>query len=318
VSNAIFPRLRGLTFDIKKRPNWGTIIQTAVSGREVRVSNRVSPIWEFELGFDELQDKTIPSIAAPAVSLTSVSGGAYAAATYFVQLTWVGSFGESLASGETSSGVGAGNLLKINAPASPPVGATGWNAYVGTWSGGEMLQNFSLATGLVVPIALGTAWTELTTSGLAAGPPPPQPYTDFDILNGFYLQRQGGFDAFLLFDPTDNLATAQQIGVGDGVNNTFLLTSSLGGFSQIQQNPIGPLNLTIAGVQQSSGFTIGSAGSQTAGIVMFGTPPTAGAAIAASYSYVYRVRFKDDSLEFNEFLFNLWELNSLLLTSVKL
>ena len=42
-------------------------------------------------------------------------------------------------------------------------------------------------------------------------------FNELKTLAGFYLQRQGSFDSFLLSDPDDNSTTLQQFGVGDGV-----------------------------------------------------------------------------------------------------
>jgi hypothetical protein len=92
--------------------------------------------------------------------LTSVAGGALAAARYFVQIAYVTAAGETAASTEVSFSVGANSLLQVPSPPSSSL-ATGWNVYVSTASGAGTLQNTS-------PIAVGTPWTE-PTSGLIAG-----------------------------------------------------------------------------------------------------------------------------------------------------
>lgn len=103
---------------------------------------------------------TAPPVAAP--SLSKVAGGALAATTYFVRSTYVTATGETAASLESSLAVAASNLLVVAAPpADVAAKAIGWNVYVSTTAGAETLQNGT------VPIAMGTAWTEPTSSAVA-------------------------------------------------------------------------------------------------------------------------------------------------------
>ena len=67
---------------------------------------------------------------------------------------------ESAASVESSIAVSANNLLTVTSPSSV-TGATGYNVYVASYSGGEIKQN-------TTAIAIGTNWTE-PTSGLVTG-----------------------------------------------------------------------------------------------------------------------------------------------------
>jgi hypothetical protein len=101
---------------------------------------------------------TIAPPAAP--TLSSVAGGALAATTYYVKISYKSSTGETLASSESSLAVAANNLLQVTSPP-PATGAVGWDVYVSTTTGAETEQNLS-------PIAIGTNWTEPTT-GLSAG-----------------------------------------------------------------------------------------------------------------------------------------------------
>jgi uncharacterized protein (TIGR02217 family) len=56
MSNAVFPVLPGLAWDVVKRPTFSTIVQRAASGREVRAALWSSPIWQWELTYDLLRD----------------------------------------------------------------------------------------------------------------------------------------------------------------------------------------------------------------------------------------------------------------------
>jgi hypothetical protein len=111
-------------------------------------------------------DGVLVNLSAPsAPTLSDVSGGSLAAATYYVVVTYTNATGQTLPSGESSHSVAASHLLKVTSPASLS-GATGYNVYVSTTSGAETLQNSS-------PISIGTAWTQ-PTSGLVSGALPAQ------------------------------------------------------------------------------------------------------------------------------------------------
>ncbi|HEV8015205.1 MAG TPA: hypothetical protein VGP48_06710 [Stellaceae bacterium] len=118
-------------------------------------------------------------VAPPAApSLGQVSGGSLAAATLYAKVTLVSPSGETTASTESSLAVTANHLLQIASPTSAG-NSSGWNAYVASASGAEVLQN-------ATPIALGTAWTEPAT-GLVTGTatPPAANTTGWDVFNLF-------------------------------------------------------------------------------------------------------------------------------------
>jgi uncharacterized protein (TIGR02217 family) len=54
VSNLLFPKTRGLAWEIKKNPTFNTDIQSSLAGREVRIQNFQNPIWEFTLSYEYL------------------------------------------------------------------------------------------------------------------------------------------------------------------------------------------------------------------------------------------------------------------------
>ena len=56
MSNAVFPRLPGLTFDFKMRPTFSTIIQQAADRSETRIFEDAYPIWEFDLTYEFVRD----------------------------------------------------------------------------------------------------------------------------------------------------------------------------------------------------------------------------------------------------------------------
>jgi hypothetical protein len=93
----------------------------------------------------------------------------YAPVTYYAVVTYTGPNGESIAGPETSIYINRSDayITATFDPASPPNGATGWNLYVGTSSGGEVLQNNTGG-----PLVFGATWTE-NASGLYQGQPAP-------------------------------------------------------------------------------------------------------------------------------------------------
>lgn len=56
MSNAVFPVLAGLTWDIKASPQFNTSVKRAVSGSEVRAAYMVYPLWTFSLKYELLRD----------------------------------------------------------------------------------------------------------------------------------------------------------------------------------------------------------------------------------------------------------------------
>lgn len=183
MSNALFPTLPGLAWSIYKTPEWDTGIQSAVSGKEVRMARRSRPVWLFSLSYEVLR-------------------------------------------------------------------------------GGSQ-------------------------------------YTEVQQLMAFFNARQGAYDSFLLNDTSDNTATTQSIGTGDGVTTTFQLLHAINGWSE----PIGYApspNLYVNGAQTTA-FTC------TDGLnVTFTTAPAANATITWSGTFYYRVRFTRDTMEFEQFMKDLW------------
>ena len=48
----------------------------------------------------------------------------------------------------------------------------------------------------------------------------------------------------------------------------------------------------------------------------FDTPPATGQLVAADFTYRFRVRFADDTAEFENFMYQLWQLKQIKLQSV--
>lgn len=129
--------------------------------------------------------------------------------------------------------------------------------------------------------------------------------SEFQQLLGFMLARRGAWDSFLFTDPDDNTVTDYRIGTGDGNRTQFQLLRPCGGFIE----PVENVNILSAVKAGGVARVAGSGYSVTpTGIVVFNPAPAAGQAVTWSGSYYYRCRFKDDALDFSQFMEQLWEL----------
>ena len=146
-------------------------------------------------------------------------------------------------------------------------------------------------------------------------------YSELQQIVGFFLARQGQFDSFLIDlaqltrKPLDSTVSGQPIGIGDGSTATFQIVRNIGGYLEQVQNPAGQsATVYVAGVKKTAGtdYTI------TNGLVSFASPPVLGAAITADFQWLWRVRFAQDSQEFDNFMYQLWECKKLELVSVRL
>lgn len=127
-------------------------------------------------------------------------------------------------------------------------------------------------------------------------------FNELQQVMAFYNARQGQYDSFLLKDPTDNAEVGQVIASGDGVTKTFRLVHSIDTWVE----PVGYApapTMYLNGVSTSAFTTDGQS-------VTFTTAPANGVVITWSGTFYYRVRFAEDTIDFEQFMQNLWSLNS--------
>jgi uncharacterized protein (TIGR02217 family) len=150
-------------------------------------------------------------------------------------------------------------------------------------------------------------WDTRGIGGLGAG------YDELRTIVGFFLVQQGTFQAFLFDDPTDNTVAAQLIGTGNSTTGVFQLVRNMGGFAEPMTAPNAVGAIYFNGVRQDpAGYTV----DVETGQVTFTAPPPAGQIITADFTYRFRVRFADDSAEFENFMYQLWQLKQIKLQSV--
>lgn len=139
-------------------------------------------------------------------------------------------------------------------------------------------------------------------------------HAEFQALAGFFNQRQGMFDSFLYEDADDNAVAGQQLGLGDGATTNFQLIRTFGGFIEPIIAPNVVSAVYLAGVAQTpGGYSIDAA----TGLLTFTTAPAAGAPVTADFSFYFRCRFSEDSMDFEKFMSQLWQAKKVGFISLK-
>jgi uncharacterized protein (TIGR02217 family) len=146
---------------------------------------------------------------------------------------------------------------------------------------------------------------------------------EFKTFMGFFLQSGGTLNGFLFLNPYDHQVTGNVIAAGDGATTKFTLTRTYGagGFAGVE--PIGYLNypgatfnVYVNGVLKTLGsdYNIDQTfpGRQT---ITFATAPPLSQHISIDASYWYFCRFADDMLEFEQVLWNIFEVQKVVLLS---
>ncbi len=146
-----------------------------------------------------------------------------------------------------------------------------------------------------------------------------QATSDLRTLVGFFNSAFGRGGTFLYLDPTFSAVTAEPFGTGDGTKKAFQLTATFknaggAGAPEIVQNLNGaPAVFDNGSLVSTSLYTLGPTG-----IVTLNTALAAGHALTWTGGFYYRVRFTDDSLDFQQFLNKWWQLQTLSFRSVVL
>jgi uncharacterized protein (TIGR02217 family) len=164
-----------------------------------------------------------------------------------------------------------------------------------------------------LPIWTFTLTYDFLRDDVAAG------YTDLRTLMGFHAQQQGAFTGFLYTDPTDNAVTGSSLGTGNASQTQYQLVRYLlpslpgGGYAEpmVAPNIVGAVYLNGV-VQSPSAYAVDA----DTGILTFTTAPGLGVAVTADFSYFFRVRFTDDTANFENFMVQLWRLKQIRFISI--
>lgn len=71
MSYPVFPRVRGLTWEITRSPSWDSLVQRMSSGMEFRLNYWQYPLWKWEISYNYLKDN--PADLPPGYSSTDLS-----------------------------------------------------------------------------------------------------------------------------------------------------------------------------------------------------------------------------------------------------
>jgi hypothetical protein len=148
---------------------------------------------------DPLGNPTQNALNAPATpTLSQVAGGALAAQSCYVRITYVNPLGETIPSSEANLAVVANSLLEVASPL-PLATATGWNLYAASMAGAETLQN-------AAPIPIGLNWIEPATGLSTTGNTPPTANTAGPLFAGAVMGA-----STVLWTPKINIISADQV-----------------------------------------------------------------------------------------------------------
>lgn len=139
---------------------------------------------------------------------------------------------------------------------------------------------------------------------------------EWQDLVAFYNLANGPANLWRYNDPTDNTATAQSFGTGDGTTVAFQLLRTITGTSFSWVDPVFDVTVTTIfdnGTPVGGGnYSVGSTG-----IVTFNVAPTAGHALTWTGTYNWICRFDEDSATFEQFAQTFWENKSVKFSTEK-
>lgn len=142
------------------------------------------------------------------------------------------------------------------------------------------------------------------------------PYTELQQIAGFFDACQGENAAFYFEPPALSPVTAQALGQGDGTTTTFGFVVTLGGYA-LTPSRVGVVSAVyLDGVVQAGSSYAVNAGTPAPSLT-FAIPPASGVALTADFAWSFLCRFDDDSQDAEEFMAQLYTLQSLRLRTVR-
>ena len=147
---------------------------------------------------------------------------------------------------------------------------------------------------------------------------------DLDALLKFYTDQEGAYTSFLFADPTQLVVDDVPAGTGDGHTQIFNVTAPYAPqqmFYPVNSYPYMAVDarVYISGTLiDPAHYALSAVNSTEITITFTDITPADHAPVKISNVLVWwRCRFADDSLEFNEFMYNLWDLKTLTIQSVR-
>ena len=141
---------------------------------------------------------------------------------------------------------------------------------------------------------------------------------ELQTMVGFFNARKGSFDSFLYSDPEDHIVVNQAFGIAAAGQTQYQLGRAYGNYFEPVLAPqltgAGAVSIAVNGVPQTAGthYTLAADG-----LVTFLAPLTPGHVLSWSGEFYYRVRFVQDSADFERFLHQLWALKKIEIQTVR-
>lgn len=139
-------------------------------------------------------------------------------------------------------------------------------------------------------------------------------YLEWQTMLGFYNSVLGDCYLFRFNDVSDNTATAESFGSGDGTSTVFQLTRAGSfGFAEPVYAPVAVTQVKVAGVVVNTpgDYSV----DLTTGLVTFAVAPAGSAALTWTGTYDWYCRFDKGNVDFSKFMNGLWELKGLSFTT---
>lgn len=124
MSSAVFPPLAttpGLSWNVRQTPQFNTLTQRSVNGRELRAALMAYPLWNIELTYDVLRDADYGSYT----ELETIVWFFLARQGAFDNFLWVNP-NDKTASGSTNANMGTGNASNLTFQLARQRGAGGF------------------------------------------------------------------------------------------------------------------------------------------------------------------------------------------------
>ncbi len=141
------------------------------------------------------------------------------------------------------------------------------------------------------------------------------PDEELQAVVGFFEECLGEDASFYFEPPTLSPVYAEPIGIGDGSTTTFGFAVTFGGAVISPANLGAPPNIYLGGVLQADGYVFNA--DALAPSVSFATAPAPGVAVTADFHWYFLCRFDDDSADAEEFMAQLYALQSLRLKTAR-
>jgi hypothetical protein len=290
VATAIFPVLRGLTWDKKKNPRFNTAKRAVTSGRVTRTAFMQYPVWDFELSYDYLPDIT-PGVSGY-TDLRTLQG-------FFLQMqgsfqAWL--FRDKDDNQAVGSAIATADGVTLQWPFMRNFG--GFSEPVG------QIDLSALASFASTAVNTSTDAINVPAHGLATGQGPafisttgslPSPL----IANTAYWVIAVDADHFQLATSLANALALTAINLTTAGSGNDTLTKGIAVYD----------NGTLVATPAVWSLTLPNQ-------LVFVSAPTAGHLITADFDFYFVCNFTDDTTQFNQFMSKLWDLQKIDFESV--